>query len=131
MSSYQELKASGFDFAKLIGSSEDVTTVSDIDDSNKHCKNIDTPIIISPRASNESIYSYVGDTKFNGVLAEPKEVIEFHSYGNVKKSDYISYFYAGGSTFKIYFCLFLCIITQVMITGGDYWICFWYFELLM
>lgn len=129
--SYQELQTSGFDFAKLIGSSEDITIVSDISDCKKHSENFDTSSILSPQSSEESISLFVDETKLNGILTKPKEETECHSYGCVKKSDYISYFFAGGSTCKVLFCLLLYILTQVLITGGDYWISFWYFALLM
>lgn len=115
----------------MIGSSENVKDVSDTDNGKKHSENFDTFTIISPQGSTESISSCVDENKLNGILTKPKEETECHSYGHVKKSDYISYFFAGGSTCKVLFCLLLYILTQVLITGGDYWICFWYFALLI
>lgn len=105
--------------------------MSDIHKGKNHSENIDTCTIISSQGSNESISSCVDENNLNGTLAEPKEETECHSYGNVKKSDYLSYFFAGGSICKVLFCLLLYIFTQVLITSGDYWICFWYFALLI
>lgn len=119
--SYRQLQMSGIDFANVLGSvqQEETRIESEIDDSNynsyhkngfDHC------------GSSESIMSY----KHNGAGTEPNEDVEYRYFGRVAKSVYASYFSSIGSTLKTLFCLFALVVTQVLMTGSDYWICFWW-----
>lgn len=82
--------------------------------------------IISRQVSIQSVASSVEETKFIGVQEEPIEVAETRSSGNISLVVYSSYFSAGGSVCKISFLLFMCVFTQVLASGGDYWITYWY-----
>eukprot|EP00102_Acyrthosiphon_pisum_P027033 XP_016664243.1 PREDICTED: probable multidrug resistance-associated protein lethal(2)03659 isoform X1 [Acyrthosiphon pisum] len=123
--SYQELQSSVLDFTKLLRSSEETTTDSEINVKNATNNSLEQFSDLSRPGSIESVASSVDENKLNGVLNEHKEVAETRSSGNVSRSVYLSYISAGGNIFKISFLLFVCIFTQVLGTGGDYWISYW------
>jgi len=83
------------------------------------------PSDLSRQGSIKSVASSVDENKLNGDKKEPTVVAEIRSSGNVSSSVYLSYVSAGGNIFKISFLLFICIFTQILGTGGDYWISYW------
>ncbi|KAE9540068.1 hypothetical protein AGLY_005320 [Aphis glycines] len=125
--SYQELQSSGLDFTKLLKSSEG-TTDDEIDTTNVINNSPEQLSNLSRQGSIKSIASSIDENKLNGTQAEPVEVAETRSSGKVSHSVYLSYISAGGNSFKISFLLFICIFTQMLSTGGDYWISYWYFD---
>ncbi|XP_026805619.1 probable multidrug resistance-associated protein lethal(2)03659 isoform X1 [Rhopalosiphum maidis] len=123
--SYQELQSSGLDFTKLLKSSDE-TADSEIDDTKATINNsVEQLSSLSRQGSIGSISSSIDDDKLNETRAEPIEVAETRSFGNVSRSIYLSYISAGGNAFTIAFLLFICIFTQILGTGGDYWISYW------
>lgn len=56
---------------------------------------------------------------------EPKETQELVAKGNIKNSLYWKYFRANGSLSLLVFIFFLYIITQLIMSGSDYWLAFW------
>lgn len=113
--SYQELKSSGLDFAKLLVSSGDTETDTIASDPD--------PLAVIPSA-RDSVDSPPDGT--DGVRAEPAEEAETRSSGNVNKTVYFSYISAGGSACKISFLAIVCLLAQILSTGGDYWLGYWY-----
>lgn len=104
----------------MLGSSEK-------SDSEFHIKEItgigeDKYAILSPQDINENKLSSSDGSK----LKNPKKDEEIRSSGNVLYSIYVSYFSAGGSICKLAIFFLMFIFTQILITGGDYWINFWY-----
>ncbi|XP_026805613.1 probable multidrug resistance-associated protein lethal(2)03659 [Rhopalosiphum maidis] len=123
--SYQELQSSGLDFTKLLKSSDE-TADSEIDDTKATINNsVEQLSSLSRQGSIGSISSSIDDDKLNETRAEPIEVAETRSFGNVSRSIYLSYISAGGNAFTIAFLLFICVFTQILGTGGDYWISYW------
>lgn len=112
----------------LLGSSEESVNVSNDEAFNNDTIDLKSFSVVSLHNSVESISSLTDESKLNGVRAEPNEIAETRSFGKVPRSVYYSYILAGGNVFKISFFIFICIITQFLITGCDYWICFWYIE---
>ncbi|XP_050432547.1 probable multidrug resistance-associated protein lethal(2)03659 isoform X2 [Adelges cooleyi] len=123
--SYQELQASGLDFTKLLGTSEEIKVVSDSEDNEKSSINnvLNVNTKLSRQISVQSVASSIEESKING--AQPIEVDESRSSGNISLEVYSSYFSAGGNCYKIGFFLFMCVLTQVLASGGDYWITYW------
>jgi len=80
---------------------------------------------LSHHGSLKSISSSIDENKLNETQVAPIEVAETRSSGKVSHSVYLSYISAGGNIFKILFLVFICIFTQVLGTGGDYWISYW------
>ncbi|XP_022162518.1 probable multidrug resistance-associated protein lethal(2)03659 isoform X2 [Myzus persicae] len=123
--SYPELQSSGLDFTKLLRSSEETTADGEIEKTNATNKSLEQLSDSSPQGPIESVSSPVDEIKLNGAQKEPTEVAETRSSGKVSLRVYLSYISAGGGVFKISFLLFVCIFTQMLGTGGDYWISYW------
>uniref|UniRef100_A0A2H8TSM5 Putative multidrug resistance-associated protein lethal(2)03659 n=1 Tax=Melanaphis sacchari TaxID=742174 RepID=A0A2H8TSM5_9HEMI len=124
--SYQELQASGLDFTKLLGSLVETTVVSDNESSSKltSTQTLSPRTILSRQVSTQSVASSNDESKLE-TQEEPIEVAETRSSGNISLTVYSSYFSAGGNVCKISFLLFMCVFTQALASGGDYWITYW------
>jgi len=96
-----------------------------VDSNNATNENLEQPSGLSRQESLKSISLSVDENKLNETQVAPIEVAEIQSSGIVSRSIYSSYISAGGNTFKILFLLFICIFTQMLGTGGDYWLSYW------
>lgn len=125
--SYSDLQESGLDFTKLLGTSVDTTVVSDNESSAKYSSThtLDARSLLSRQVSIQSVASSTEETKLIGAQEEPIEVAETRSSGNISLTVYSSYFSSGGTVCKVSFLLFMCVFTQVLASGGDYWITYW------
>lgn len=112
----------------MLGSSIETTVLSDSESNSRLASthSLDPHSIISRRLSVQSVSSSIDENKPSEPQGEPTEVAETRSSGNISFTVYSSYFSAGGNVCKISFLLFMCIFTQVLASGGDYWITFWY-----
>lgn len=106
----------------LFGSSVETT----LSDNESIHENIGPHTILSRKNSYQSIGSTVEVLNHDSVQNDPIEISETCSSGDVSISVYSSYFSAGGNTKTLVLLLFLCIFTQVLASGGDYWISYWY-----
>jgi len=61
-----------------------------------------------------------------GALAAKSNNADKRSTGSVSINVYKSYLSANRSVFKVFLVLFCFVLTQVLVSGGDYWISFWY-----
>lgn len=125
--SYRELQSSGLDFTKLLGSSEESPSSPETCNANAMTDDdTESFSVISLNGSTQSVSSSVdGIPLKNGTRAEPVEVAETRSSGNVSRRVYLSYISSGGNVSKISFLMFVCIFTQTLVTGCDYWITYW------
>lgn len=126
--SFSDLQKSALDFTKLLGSSVDTSTVvSDNESSAVYSSTdaLDPRSILSRQVSVQSVASSTEETKLIGTQEEPIEVAETRSSGNISLTVYSSYFSAGGNVCKVSFLLFMCVFTQALASGGDYWITYW------
>lgn len=119
---YQELQASTLDFAKLLETSEETSNECD-----------DTAVIKNSLNSNthsqlDSCHGISSNfkSKQTGDSKVSKENEKNCSSVNIPRYVYVSYFSASGSICKVIFFFCLFVFTQLMITGGDYWLSFWY-----
>lgn len=120
--SYQELQTSNFDFTNLIGSSTETEVL--VDNEREMEKSISHSS--EKRSTGSSVASYnAEETKTNEIETKPVELAETRSFGNVKFNVYLSYILAGGHYCKALSLLVVCILTQVLASGGDYWITYW------
>ncbi|XP_060872288.1 probable multidrug resistance-associated protein lethal(2)03659 isoform X2 [Metopolophium dirhodum] len=119
--SYEAIKACNFDFAKLLGFSEEIK----IETSNKTNCN-DDALVSSLRGSNKSISSYKCESQQSEALTpKPKEILAHPTQKYDSMKVFIAYITAGGSTSNILFCFLMCIITQVLTSSADLWLSFW------
>lgn len=125
--SYKELQTSGLDFTKLLESSNETADLpnnkSKVDKSSNN--NIARPISYTRQDSILSVTSSVEETKYSEIITEPVEVAETRSSGNVSFNVYMSYIFAGGHLCKVISLILVCICTQALASGGDYWITYW------
>lgn len=114
----------------MLKSSEEPSVTSDIEPYNtKMTKNgIDICSALSRQGSFQSVLSSIHETEFSGAQVDPIEVAEIRSSGNVPSSVYFSYISAGGNVYKILFLILICVFAQILCTGGDFWISYWYIE---
>jgi len=57
---------------------------------------------------------------------EPKQVAEMRTRGRVRSGVYRAYCAAGGNCYIKLIMLSVFILAQLVISGGDYWMSFWY-----
>lgn len=107
MGSYQQLKATGLDFAKLL---------DDIPSQDEETKKW----ITMRRGSVHSIGS-VDEEK----VEPPSELQESKCSGNVSPVVYKSYFTSGGHCCTIVFLIMLFVLAQLSASAGDYFISYW------
>ncbi|XP_060872943.1 probable multidrug resistance-associated protein lethal(2)03659 isoform X2 [Metopolophium dirhodum] len=124
--SYQELqKSSGSYFTKILGYSTGTPILNINDEIVVGKNNSDSMVKYSTRdSSHESI--------LNPVTSSIKEIktvnvnhTETHSTGNVPFSVYFTYILAGGNYCKVLGLFSVCILTQILSSGADYWITYW------
>lgn len=104
-----------------------VATDENNDDKSKYSDN-DNIDQYSIQKVSSSIDESILDESHEVPHKMPYEEIETRSSGNIAFSVYSSYISAGGNIFKISFLVFVCLLTQVLATSGDYWITFWYYK---
>lgn len=121
--SYQELLYTGLDFVKLLGPSEESENEPE-DETHKTDVTADRDDLesFSVIALPDSVHG-----EANGEPpAEPVEIAEARTTGKVSRNVHFSYVLAGGNVFKISLLISICIFTQVLCTGCDFWISYWY-----
>ncbi|XP_022166672.1 probable multidrug resistance-associated protein lethal(2)03659 [Myzus persicae] len=126
--SYQELQSSGLDFTKLLGSSLETVVLTDNECTNEKSTIESSEIHSSNTAQKLSVSngsSSVKNTEMNNVHPEPVNMAETRSSGNVGFNIYKSYIFAGGRFCKVLSLLSVCIFTQILASGSDYWITYW------
>jgi ATP-binding cassette subfamily C (CFTR/MRP) protein 4 len=116
---YQELKTSGFNFVKLIGSTEDTIDESHTTATKSNSNTF--PLLIIQDSKKNCIYENPRED-----LSKPNEESEICTTGHVSKNVYKSYFSASGNNLRVFLCFFLYFLVQVLTTGGDYWLSYWY-----
>lgn len=120
--SYHELQSSDLNFTKVLGSLAETTVATEINSNKTGIGNVYSRqlSIISATSSVEEPKAVQGDQQ-----KQPVEIAETRTSGTVSSVVYSSYFSAGGSICKIVFLFFICIFTQALVSGGDYWITYW------
>ncbi|KAF7992271.1 hypothetical protein HCN44_001596 [Aphidius gifuensis] len=110
--SYKELIAQGVDFGRLLETpaEEDDSTIS--------------PSISAANSRHSSIASKRSLKISTTIENEPEEIAELRTKGKIGAKTYLAYFKAGGNCL-IFSVMFLCIATQIFISGGDYFINDW------
>ncbi|XP_014275641.1 probable multidrug resistance-associated protein lethal(2)03659 [Halyomorpha halys] len=111
--SNETLQKSGLDFTKLMSEKEHKEVVEE------------TPIIRTLGSRQSSIQSMTSSC-FDEINTDfPVEVAETQTKGSVSGRVYRAYISAGGGCCQGLFLLFMCIFSQALASGGDYWITYW------
>ncbi|KAH8413402.1 hypothetical protein KR009_010872 [Drosophila setifemur] len=121
---YEEMLKSGQDFAKLLAQQthEEKDEVQDKEIPDKGDKSN-----YSRQSSQQSRVSVSSvDSGTDSVMEEVKQPVqESRSQGNIGLSMYKNYFIAGSGWFLFGLVLFFCIGTQLLASGGDYFVSYW------
>ncbi|CAH1738398.1 unnamed protein product [Aphis gossypii] len=125
--SYHKLQTSGLDFTKLFKPSTEIEVLPDNEHKmdKSYNNNIAHPTSYIRQESILSVSSSIDENKFNDTITEPVEIAETRSSGNTSFNVYFSYILAGGHVCKAICLIFVCCLTQVLASGGDYWITYW------
>ncbi|XP_025202348.1 probable multidrug resistance-associated protein lethal(2)03659 isoform X2 [Melanaphis sacchari] len=125
--SYQELQTSGLEFTKLFKSSTETAVLLDNEcKMNKSCNNYKARSIPYNRQESVlSIASSIEESIFNNTMTEPVEIAETSSSKNISFNVYLSYIFAGGHICKVICLVLVCVLTQIIASGGDYWLTYW------
>lgn len=126
--SHQELQTSGLDFTEFLGtpaekailpgSDDEIDELADDEISEKSVRN-------RKGSDTTSVSSMAGEKNVVVVKPEDVPVAETHFNGKVGYKIYWSYIMAGGHYCKIIGLLLVCVLAQVVGSGGDYWISRW------
>lgn len=124
--SYQKLQSSGLDFTKSLEISEKIAIASIDDKLPNDNSDLGPPSVLLRQKSVQSFSSVTEKSCKSGEAhVDPVEVAETIGTGSISKSVYIAYMLSGGSAIKIALLICICFVTQVLCTGGDYWIKYW------
>lgn len=122
--SYRELESSGLDFTKsLVSSAGTGTDVVESGDTNAIPCDSDPLLVAS--AGGDSVRNGSAPDESDGTGTVPLVEAETRSTGNVSKSVYFSYIFAGGNVGKVWFLTFVCVLLQILSTGEEYWLGYW------
>ncbi|XP_014275661.1 probable multidrug resistance-associated protein lethal(2)03659 [Halyomorpha halys] len=111
--SNETLQKSGLDFTKLMSEKDQKEVVEE------------KPIIRTVESRHTSIQSLASSIYGEINKDFPVEVAEAQTKGSVSGRVYRAYLTAGGGCCKSLFIFFLCIFSQALASGGDYWITYW------
>lgn len=124
--SYRELQWNCLDLFKSLRST-DVTSITY--DQGTRCKvedesNSHSLCVLSRHQSQTTIDK---NNESKGIVENPTDMAESQSSEHdVPDNVYSSYISAGGNACRIIFLLLVCILTELLGTGGDWWIGYWY-----
>lgn len=126
---YHELQFKKTDFNRLLISPEKTSVGSH----NRFCEvteesnnRSDKPTITPRQGSIKSSSSSIDESEIKITKGEPIEEVETYFTGNVSKSVYLSYIFAGDNICQLSFLVLTTVLTCIVGSGGDYWISYWY-----
>ncbi|VVC32370.1 Hypothetical protein CINCED_3A012061 [Cinara cedri] len=129
--SYEKLSSINMDFLKLIESLNE-RTIMYVDkemhnQTNEITHKVDNDLLSVTKSARTSLNgnSKSRELESNRFPDESSVTAETRSSGPVSLNVYFSYLLGGGSIYKLSFVLFVCILTQLLCTGEDYWISYW------
>ncbi|XP_057378654.1 ATP-binding cassette sub-family C member 4-like [Daphnia carinata] len=128
MGSYKEISNSGLDIAKTIGNEEPELEEDNMTQSFSE-REIDSSISRCGSISN-SIRQRVGSVASRSSVKEKKEekptfAEETRSSGSVSAKVYWEYLRSGGNCLSLLTISIICVFTQVLFSGSDYWLSLW------
>lgn len=109
---------------KLLGESKEEEITPGVVVNKENDEHLDEYPILSPRSSAENVSVHANI--LNKIQSEPIELPENIFPQHVTENVYLSYITAGGNVLKLIFFTFIFIFAQILMTGSDFWITFWY-----
>lgn len=116
--SYDNLRESGLDFAKLL--SEPGKEETGDESGLSRSRSGSARKSLSRRNSESSTYSLEEEQVENQM-----EVGEKRAEGSIGLKMYTKYFKASGGFFMFFVMLMFCVVAQILASGGDYYVNYW------
>lgn len=116
--SYDSLRESGLDFAKLLADPNKDETGDE--GTLSRSRSGSSKMRLSRRNSEGSTYS-LEDTAVENLM----QVEEKRAEGAIGLKMYGKYFKAGGGYFMFYVMVLFCVTAQILASGGDYYVTYW------
>lgn len=113
--SYDQLRQSGLDFSKLLAAPVDN------DDEKVTFSRSNSNTSQTSRQSSVSSTQSFEKTPVNNQM----KVEETRAKGSIGSQLYKKYFKASGAYFMFYVMAFLCLMAQLLASGGDYYVSYW------
>ncbi|CAD6992119.1 probable multidrug resistance-associated protein lethal(2)03659 [Ceratitis capitata] len=113
---YDSLRESGLDFAKMLAAPEREEAVEEKSRSRSSSK------VYSNRRNSEASLNSVADSYAEDT---PMQTQETQEQGKIGLDLYQKYFKAGGGFFTFFLMLFFCVLAQVLASGGDWFLSYW------
>lgn len=110
---YSELKETGLDFANLLAEPDKVETLDE---------RVPSVNRLHQRQNSESS---VNSAEEQQVVDTQMQVQEMQQFGSIGLSLYKKYFQAGGGMLLFCILTILCVGTQLLASGGDYFVSYW------
>ncbi|XP_054270037.1 probable multidrug resistance-associated protein lethal(2)03659 [Macrosteles quadrilineatus] len=111
---YQELQGRNLEFLRLSNSEEEAN-----EEGNQNRN------LYKRHASIQSVRSVASSMEDGKIQDEPPEIAEMRSKGTVSGRVYKTYMKSGGNCCMLMFFLATAVLTQLLASGGDYWITYW------
>lgn len=116
--SYDSLRESGLDFAKLLADPN--KDEAGDEGSLSRSRSGSSRMKLNRRNSEGSTYSLEDTALENNMQVEEKR-----AEGAIGLTMYSKYFKAAGGYFMFYVMVFFCVTAQILASGGDYYVTFW------
>ncbi|CAH1736107.1 unnamed protein product [Aphis gossypii] len=113
--SYQDIQASVFDFAKILGPLKRTTIENEIEINNMNNDDVELSLDSSQTGSNE----------IKASIQKPDKKLENEFDKYKSKNVVISYISSSESTYNVVFGFFMCILILGLTVGGEFWLSFW------
>lgn len=123
---YEELQTTDLSFLKSL-QSPDTPTNQSIFTNNDSDYSVIKKSIFDRKISETSDVSLLCDSKENINQEKQVKIVEIRSSGNISWDTYLAYFLDEGKISKLLYLIFTSILSQILASGGDFWITYWYF----
>ncbi|XP_067646399.1 probable multidrug resistance-associated protein lethal(2)03659 [Eurosta solidaginis] len=114
---YDSLRESGLDFAKMLADPEKEDSVEEKARSRSGSK------VYGNRRNSEASLNSVADSYVDE--GQPMQQQETQEEGKIGLELYQKYFRAGGGFFTFFVMLLFCILAQMLASGGDWFLSYW------
>ncbi|PNF26812.1 hypothetical protein B7P43_G17381 [Cryptotermes secundus] len=119
---FTKLQNSGLDFAKQL----ELEVGETMDDNLNRMSARSSDDCVSQCSANRLQHQNSGSSEVSSVAGSiPEMAAEMQARGSVGSRVYWVYFSAGGNCMVILLVFGLCVLSQLAISGGDYWMSYW------
>ncbi|XP_063236010.1 ATP-binding cassette sub-family C member 4-like isoform X2 [Bacillus rossius redtenbacheri] len=121
---YYEMLNSGLNFAKLLPT-ENQKSVQEVNENERNKSLVLSQAYFRKRAASLSIMSTTSSYLTADGFVDPEMEEESQTIGSIKWETYLNYARAGGNTCFLLLVTFVVLVSQVVISGVDFWASVW------